>query len=27
VNSNTSKGEKSSAEGQVVVYNVDVKHS
>ena len=27
VNSNTSKGEKSSAEGQVVIYNVDVKHS
>lgn len=27
VNSNTSKGEKSSAEGQVVVYGVDVTHS
>ena len=27
VNSNTSKGEKSAAEGQVVIYNVDVKHS
>jgi len=27
VNSNTSKGEKSSAEGQVVIYNVDLKHS
>jgi len=27
VNSNTSKGEKASAEGQVVVYNVDVKHT
>jgi Alginate lyase len=27
VNSNTSKGEKSAAEGQVVIYNVDVKHT
>ena len=27
VNSNTSKGEKSSAEGQVVIYDVDVQHT
>jgi Alginate lyase len=27
VNSNTSKGDSSSAEGQVVIYNVDVKHT
>ena len=27
VNSNTSKGDSSSSEGQVVIYNVDVKHA